>query len=554
MTSVAPPPPPPPPTAGASAAQLTVTIPPNSSAAVQLSQMALDSLISGLVKPSPIQGETLLQTNLGPIQFKAPFSLPEGTQATFKIVQKQPSLQIQLMHLNAKPVPAGTPAGRIASLATQTLQTQTAQTSTQPPQNATAGLNAPATTLNLNTATGLRAFVLSTPSTQQTGPQTTPPASPTGQSPAGNSGVANATGASPSLTSASPNTAVPTSPNTEMASASPLTGKALSSPLQPGNQLNVRLLSVQLPGQVQNTNLSQGTAPSTNTVITQGTVQGHTAGGQPIIKLPQGLIALDTTARMPEGTVVRLEILSSSRPVTSASSQTAQIEQTPPQQSVGGSWPALEDALSSLRDINPNLADHLQNALLPKPDTRLAANMIFFLKALGRGHFKNWADDRTLKALGKAKPGLLNKLENDFEQLSKKAKTTNSTDWKIAYVPMQDQGQIHQIRIAQRDHQNEEKDGKDEPGVRFVIDLELSRLGSLQLDGLAKDKARKFELIMRSKSALPGYVRKQIHEIFENGMQTIGFDGKISFQVTPRFVEIEGVEAHKGELNLAMLV
>jgi hypothetical protein len=552
MTSVAPPPPPPPPTAGASAAQLTATIAPTGSAAVQLSQMALDSLITGLVKPSPTQGETLLQTNLGPLQFKAPFNLPEGAQATFKLVQTQPSVQIQLTHINGKALPPGTAATRVASFATQTLQNPTSQTVGQPAQNATTGLNAPATTLNLNTATGLRAFVLSATPPQQTSslsaqiqPSGTSVSLPSGTATPKNTPLIN----NPEAQN-SPNTAAKT--GTSPTASTPASAKTNAPSLQPGNQLNVRLLSVQLPGQPQNTTSVPST--STSTLITQGTVQGHTAGAQPIIKVPQGLIALDTAAKMPDGTQVKLEILSSSKSSISASNPNTQIQQTPPQQSIGGNWPALEEALTSLRDINPNLADHLQNTLMPKPDTRLAANLIFFLKALGRGQFKSWADERSLKALGKAKPDLLKKLEGDFTELSKKAKTSNSTDWKIAYIPMQDQDQIQQIRIAQRDHRDEEKDGKDEPGIRFVIDLNLSRIGALQLDGLAKDKARKFDLIMRSKNALPGFMRKQIHDIFENGMQAIGFDGKISFQVTPRFVEIEGVEAQKGELNLAMLV
>ncbi len=550
MTTVAPPPPPPPPVGNGTAAQLTVTV--SQQAAAQLSKLAVDSLLSGMIKAPPLpQGETILQTTLGPIPFKAPFVLPDKAQAMFKVVQTEPSVQLQLTQVNGKAVPPNTPATRVNLLANQFMQ---AGTNTNPTAQLTTGqnpgipvgnANAPATMLTLNSAQGLKAFVLpSTPTTAATPQAGTQPLQP-GQT---------------TLQTGQPTTATSQAAITATVAKPVVTGQlqggqaqTQTNHFQPGNQLNVRLVTVQTPGQAVQTATPSSTALAPSTVITQGTVQGQTAAGQPVIKVPQGQIALDTQTKFPEGTQVKMEVLSSikpsDKPVVSALAQNASQSQTLAQK-----WPALEEALATLRQTNPALADHLSNSIIPKPDTRLAMNMIFFLKALGRGTFKSWTDDQALKALARSKPELAKKLESDFSQLADKAKQANSTDWKIAYVPLQDQNKLQQIRIAQRDHKEEEKDGKEDPGVRFVIDINLSNLGPMQFDGLAKERSRRFDLIIRTHSALAGFMRRDIHDIYAHGMDVIGFDGKISFQVTPNFVQVEDNEMLGGSLNLGMLV
>ncbi|GGF56159.1 hypothetical protein GCM10011332_07060 [Terasakiella brassicae] len=550
MTSVAPPPPPPPPSAGGSAAQLTVTLPPANVASLELSKLALDSLINGLVKQTTTQGNLQVQTNLGLLQFKAPFALPEDTQATFRLVQKVPNIQLQLVGVNNKPVSPNIPAAKVATFATQTSLTPQTQTALPPSAlNANATGAGPATLLSLNSATGFRAFVL-TPSQAQ----------------GFTSGAASPSNMQGQINPPSPNMSPMAATSSNTPTGAPSASGQNSHPMvQPGNDLKVRLLSVQQEQQggksfaqsPQNQNLTStttaGSPAKTNTVIIQGTIMGNTAQGQPVVKTAQGLIALDIKAKMPEGTQVKLEILSATRPDPQAHAKPV-LNELKLEQGVGKNWPTLEEIDKILTQSNPAAADNLHQAMIPKADHRLAANMIFFLKALGRGNFKNWADDKVMKALSKARPDLLKKLENDFTQISDKIKTPSSTDWKIAYIPLQDNGQINQIRLAERDHKDEKEDGKEDPGVRFVIDLHLSRLGAMQLDGLTKESNRMFDLIIRTHKPLAGFIRRDILEIYENAMDTIGFDGKLSFQVTPNFIEVDGVDLTSTELNLGMLV
>lgn len=543
MTSVAPPPPPPPPPlAGGLAPQLTLTF---SSAPLALSQLALDSLLGALIKSTGVPGESLLQTRLGDFQAKMPFTLPKGTQVTFKVVQTEPALQLQLTHINNKAIAPNTPASRIPNLAQQFMGMggQKSVASAGQNQTGTASTSGPSSLINLNTASGLRAFVLSTPTVQATVNQASAPGFSQPAQPTPNTGSSTP---QPVITKLAASLATHQG---NAKSAFQATALGSTGAFQRGNQLSVRLLLVQLPNQAQ-THISPTNTASSSAMQVQGTVQGTTGSGQPLIKTNLGIIALDTTTKIPDGALIKLEVLSSSKPGSPDPLKAKTSVQAP----LTKNWPALEEALATLRETNPSLAEQLSNKLIPRPDTRMAANIIFFLKALGRGTMKSWADDQTLRAIARSKPGLLKKLENDFSDLSSKAKLPSSTDWKIAYVPMQGDGNIQQIRIAQRDHKEENNSEKEESGVRFIIDLDLSQLGPMQFDGLSKEKNKHFDLIVRTKTALAGYIRKDIHDIFENAMEVIGFDGNILFQVTPRFIEVEGMEIKSGNLNLGMLV
>src|SRR5439155_12213306 len=65
----------------------------------------------------------------------------------------------------------------------------------------------------------------------------------------------------------------------------------------------------------------------------------------------------------------------------------------------------------------------------------------------------------------------------------------------------------------------------DHAAQRFALDLELSRLGALQLDGLVRP--RRLDLVLRSRKALPLALRAEIAEAFRGSLAASGFAGEI---------------------------
>jgi len=94
--------------------------------------------------------------------------------------------------------------------------------------------------------------------------------------------------------------------------------------------------------------------------------------------------------------------------------------------------------------------------------------------------------------------------------------------------------------VVRRPPEAEEGDsgrsGADD-GSRFLVDLTLSQLGPLQIDGLVRRSAKRFNLVIRTTTPLPDDAQAEIGGIFAKALEGLGMGGNATFQVTPRFVE-----------------
>ena len=75
----------------------------------------------------------------------------------------------------------------------------------------------------------------------------------------------------------------------------------------------------------------------------------------------------------------------------------------------------------------------------------------------------------------------------------------------------------------------------------------MSRLGAIQLDGLVTPA--RFELVVRSHSALPEEARGHIQAVFEEANEIGGATGALRFQATQRFPVNPLAERLSGDRN-----
>ena len=91
------------------------------------------------------------------------------------------------------------------------------------------------------------------------------------------------------------------------------------------------------------------------------------------------------------------------------------------------------------------------------------------------------------------------------------------------------------VRQPDADEVDEDANGADGHGARanrFLIDLTLSRIGELQLDGLVRP--RRFDLILRTHMPLPPEMRQEIGKLFQNSLETLGMTGAFPSRREPR--------------------
>ena len=90
------------------------------------------------------------------------------------------------------------------------------------------------------------------------------------------------------------------------------------------------------------------------------------------------------------------------------------------------------------------------------------------------------------------------------------------------------------------------EDADDNAGTSFVVDLELTRLGDLRIDG--KVQKQKVDLIIRTRNALPDRMRAEIYEVFTQTLARTGIEGRLGFRAQPAFppLPIEQLQGYDG--------
>lgn len=555
MTTVVPPGVPPTPPTPPTPPPVTATV---ASPPPSLTQLPVGTRLDATVVLADTgRGQVQIQTALGNLTLQTPLALPKDAQLVLQVLALVPQVQLAITSVDGKspllalgrpatPAPVagggaatGAPAGGPAGAATISL-TAGATVS------ATLIRPGPAAVAASQTATAVASLTASHAPTATPGAPVSPEAGAAAAAVRARPGPAAVPGreaaAPPFTPSALPGrggsgptpTVVPPAPE----------GRTV--PLPAGVQFAVRIVAIQPP-------VPGAPPPAAGAALVlgqtlSGTVVGSGPAGQPVVQTPAGLIAFATRAPLPNGTGVTFQLTSAPTVPAAVAAPAA------PEPLLRRDWPALSEALRALADADPVQRQHVLNTVLPRADSGLAAGILLFLAALKGGEVSSWLGEGPVRALQRAKPELADKLDGDFRQLARLAGDSGSGDWRVALVPINIQSEIQQIRLLLRRQSGEEEaKGQAGAGSRFVIDVTLSRLGRLQLDGLVRDKGKRMDLIVRTNEPLPHAMREDIRRLFAEANAATGIGGSVAFQAAPAgFVEIPAESVVQGHVGLVV--
>jgi len=311
--------------------------------------------------------------------------------------------------------------------------------------------------------------------------------------------------------------------------------------MMPQNMYQIKIVSVTPPNEPA---LPPSAGP---TVPIQGEVESLTENGFPVIRAGESRYILKLPATVEVGSTVLFDAI----PLTSTQAMSAlqgAMPAAPTGPGFGGfGWAAMDETLQALPAYSA-AGQALRNTL-PTPTPRMVPTAMFFLAALRMGAVESWLGNTLLDTLRQTgKTSLADRLTGDFAKLSAQAKETVSGEWRMIQMPMLHDEQLSQMQFYlrhQKDEAAEEKEQGAKPSTRFVLNLHLSRMGDLQLDGLMRQK--RFDLIFRSGEALPLNMRQEMMQGFAKGLDQAGMQGGISFQTRAQnWVTVEA--PHKGTL------
>ncbi|MCF8474836.1 MAG: hypothetical protein K9G26_09075 [Emcibacter sp.] len=203
-------------------------------------------------------------------------------------------------------------------------------------------------------------------------------------------------------------------------------------------------------------------------------------------------------------------------------------------------WQSISQILSVMVAMDGNIMQGLQNRLpnVQNP-AQMTSSIIFFLAALGASHpARVWLGPHIterLETLGQGK--LLKMLDIDMQRLFRLGTETHPHEWRPSLIPLQVGQDVNAIPILTRqiqddnaDKKKNSEDGDDEkmPNTRFLVELDLSQFGQIQVDGLLKTK--KLNIIIRSKIILPSDMKHKMTSIFTSALEANDYAGDLQFK------------------------
>jgi hypothetical protein len=277
--------------------------------------------------------------------------------------------------------------------------------------------------------------------------------------------------------------------------------------------------------------LSVGDSPARAAIgggpVTVATVTGAQVGGQPVVATDRGLLVLQAHPGLPAGTRLTLETLPPPAPTT--------LPRLAPLDPMGSrDWPALQHALDAMAQSDPQSARAVTAAILPQINARLATNMALFMGIVRGGvDPRAWIGDRGVRALEAAgRAELVDRLAEDLRGLQRQAEGGGG-EWRTYPLPLLHDGVMDRVVVRVRRREDDEEGEAERVerrggGTRFLVDVNLSRLGRLQLDGLVRPK--RLDLIVRSRDALPESLRTELRQIYAGAMADLRLAGDLGFQ------------------------
>ncbi|MGY9061773.1 MAG: hypothetical protein ACKVG1_05660 [Rhodospirillales bacterium] len=519
-----------------------------------LQRLAVGAKLDALVLQGMSKGLAEIDTLFGKLQLSTNFPLRARTNLQFQIIGKFPLMQLLITSVQGQSPQTvlrtmqpqtsakvgsinqgiGTPGVGVSSTAVQSANTESISLTVGANVVATKTGGLPGTASLLNSAgvlpapqSALRA------ATPTTGPNSK--STPAEATKGAKTGLVGSTSTLQGTPGASNQTPVNASLN------------------QTGSRFSVRITNILPPSQLSSggglpvtgsTNLSVG--QFVTGVVTMTNTQGHA-----VVQTHAGPINLATPSPLPPGTTISFLITAPLSPVALGNlggmgNLNAEVIMETHR------WPELDDAVRSLNESHPTLGQQVMSSILPKADTTLAANIILLLAAIRGGDIKNWFGDAPVRALQRIKPELMSRLRDDFTQIGRLSDDNISSDWRAFPVPFLNGQAIEQIRLfMKRNSENKDDEQAPDNGARFVLDLDLTRLGRLQLDGLVRTDKKQFDLIIRTNNHLQQAMQNDIRNIFQKAVEQTGYNGGLTFQAAPAgFTDIQSDRALPPDMGL----
>ncbi|MBI3420011.1 MAG: hypothetical protein HY053_07770 [Proteobacteria bacterium] len=249
-------------------------------------------------------------------------------------------------------------------------------------------------------------------------------------------------------------------------------------------------------------------------------VRGNTPSGNPILSLGDRLVAVQGGRNWPVGTQVKVMIGPGAGLVLEDGGAPE-----------AKNWAGLRQALEVLAAQSPGLLADVARLRLPNAAaSQLPGALLFLFAALQKGAPAWLGEEFTQKLKELGKEELIRQITDQWRAQINQSAEGPGGEWRGMAIPIFDQEKMQVLRFYVYDPPGERgKNRKRDPNHarRFVMDLELSRLGPIQLDGLVHKK--RLDLVVRTAHAFEAALRNELTTHFNRTLEEVRYTGQLNF-------------------------
>lgn len=294
--------------------------------------------------------------------------------------------------------------------------------------------------------------------------------------------------------------------------------------------------------------------PLQNTPVSPAQVLGFTDDGLPVLSVPlpnTGLTQNYTMQFKADNVVAGSPVFIALDPASTKPTQvlfvqsadgTLSLNQNLPQTTLNGwinsgTWDSMDNLLQNLNHLSPAHAQSFAQ-MMPSPATphTMPALSLFFLSLLRSGDTDGLVGNEAisfLRQMGKA--DIVRSVTSDMAVATRLENMQLPQDWRMTMLPFLWENQIHKAPLYYKhlpdDGDKDAADAKKRRRLRFLFDLNMSRMGGVQIDGFMQSE--RLDLILRTKSPLSRPMQTDMKRIYAGAMEKSRLTGDLSFQFKP---------------------
>ncbi len=159
----------------------------------------------------------------------------------------------------------------------------------------------------------------------------------------------------------------------------------------------------------------------------------------------------------------------------------------------------------------------------------MGASAMLFIASVRSGDISGWLGDRKIDALTKSgKDTLIKRLMQDAGNTVRANAETSSPEWRSYPMPMVWQNEISKVMLHIKHDKDADNKKDNEGSTRFIMDLSLTRMGDVQLDGLLRGK--RLDLLVRTQMPISLSMQEAMKKAYADALTGTDIFGELGFQ------------------------